>query len=221
MMGKFRDLSGQSFGRWTAKQYLGGGHWECECSCGTLRSVHRGNLVRGTSKSCGCMKSAMMTKHGKSETPEYVVWKGMINRCAGHSDANRRNYSERGIVVCERWQQSFEAFLDDMGPRPSPLHSIERNDNNGPYGPTNCRWATMAEQHRNTRRNHMIIVNGEEMCLKDAANRFGVLDTTILRRLQAGWGETEAATTPSVQGQRNAPQRHGCEVTDFEKKELA
>lgn len=87
--------------------------------------------------------------HGKSGIPEYKIWKGMLNRCfyLGAKDYDR--YGGRGITVCESWRRDFQTFYGDMGPRPSPTHSIDRINNDGNYEPSNCRWATPAEQRAN------------------------------------------------------------------------
>lgn len=196
-MPALKSLQGLKYGRWTVVKYRGERQWECRCDCGTVKSVNGQHLTRGSSASCGCLRSELLTKHGKMSLPEYNVWRGIVQRCAGNSPASR-NYKPRGIEVCRRWASSFQAFLDDMGLRPTASHTIERINNDGNYEPGNCRWATMSEQHRNTRRSHFITVHGEKMCVQDAATRYGVHPSTLLRRLQKGMDETEAATAPVV-----------------------
>jgi hypothetical protein len=98
----------------------------------------------------------------------------------------RRLYFDRGITVCDRWK-SFEAFVEDMGDRPSKGHSIERIDNNGAYSKDNCRWATQREQCRNTRRNRYIHWHGETMILADWAARLGLNERMLRSRFQLGW----------------------------------
>ncbi|HEV8462098.1 MAG TPA: helix-turn-helix domain-containing protein [Gaiellaceae bacterium] len=104
---------------------------------------------------------------------------------------NFHNYAGRGIRVCDEWRDDFAVFLAHMGLRPSPGHSIDRIDNNKGYEPGNCRWATRAEQLRNTRRNRFVLVGGERLCFSDAAKRLGVSPPTVRKMLERG--ELEAA----------------------------
>lgn len=90
--------------------------------------------------------------HGLSRTHEYYCWMSMRTRCLSPIHHKYKDYGGRGITICERWRDSFENFLSDMGPRPSPKHSIDRIDNDGDYEPGNCRWALPHIQHANKRR---------------------------------------------------------------------
>lgn len=130
----------------------------CRCDCGVevLRSYV--SLQTGGAKSCGCLYKEQRTKHGQSKTKLYAVWAAMHDRCKRPTVRNYPNYGGRGIKVCERWSE-FVAFRDDMGPRP-PGGTLERNDTDGNYEPSNCRWATNKEQQSNRRDNVRITLLG-------------------------------------------------------------
>jgi hypothetical protein len=97
----------------------------------------------------GKLKHGHACRHPRSS--EYNCWGSMIARCTNPNDPGWKNYGGRGIRVCERWRNSFENFLADMGLKPSPGLSIERVENDGNYEPGNCRWATRKEQRANQR----------------------------------------------------------------------
>lgn len=161
---------GDRFGRWTVISEAGRTihqkrTFHCVCECGTKAVVVSGNLKSGLSNSCGCLKrekAAMLAaersfKHGAAVrgqmTPEYRSYASMIKRCRYTSMSSSHRYVGRGIKVCDRWVQGedgktgFQCFLDDMGLKPTPKHSIDRYPNNdGNYEPGNCRWATPKEQ---------------------------------------------------------------------------
>lgn len=116
---------------------------------------------------------------------EYRSWQNMKDRCLNTKGQDYAHYSSRGITVCERWL-AFDNFMDDMGPKPTPLHTLERNDNNQGYGPDNCRWATREEQARN--RSSVLRLRGFKVW--ELAERLGVRPTTIHQRLwRASKGE--------------------------------
>lgn len=145
------DLTGRVFGHLTVISFERadpqGAVWRCSCTCGVLRLVRSSRLRSGKTHSCGrCSK----VKHGMVNIPEYVVWKGMRQRCNDPNHKNYDDYGGRGIRVCKRWD-SFELFYQDMGPRPSGNYTIDRKNNLGHYTPSNCRWATMKQQNNNRR----------------------------------------------------------------------
>jgi hypothetical protein len=168
--------------------------WRCQCDCGNEVLVKQRYLYDGASvtKSCGCIVGKHKRTHGATGTAEFGVWSSMRARCGpgGHKD-----YAGRGISVCERWAK-FENFLSDMGPRPSPLHSIERMDNDGDYEPGNCRWATDVEQSNNRRSSLRLSFRGETRTAAQWDRYCGFRPATIWKRLNAGWTLERAITTP-------------------------
>lgn len=125
--------------------------------------------------------------HGDSASREYEIWKSMNGRCYVKSDTNYHRYGGRGIQVCERWRNSFIAFLADTGRRPTSKHQLERRDNDGDYEPGNCCWATKREQVRNTRQNTFITVGSITRCIAEWAEVTGVPAKTISTRLLRNW----------------------------------
>ncbi len=136
-------------------------------------------------------------RHGMTGSPEWVVWKGMIERCTDENSASYRNYGARGVTVCPSWRESFQAFFDCVGPRPSMKHTLDRIEGSKGYEPGNVRWATKAEQNRNTRRNVVLEYQGRSQVLEDWATELGLHKMTIWNRLfKLGWSTEEALSTP-------------------------
>lgn len=203
------SLVGLRFGRLVVQSFShvdkhGQWCWHVLCECGTEKVVSGSNL-RGTTKSCGCLKAAVtserMSTHKQSGTRTHRIWKGIVSRCTIPSASGFHNYGGRGIRVSEQWR-SFENFLRDMGVCPSSTHSIDRIDNDGDYCAENCRWATRREQSRNHRGNHMITANGETLCVKDWADRLGICEASIRGRLKRGWDPAFAVTAPKDESRK-------------------
>lgn len=122
----------------------------CRCDCGKEKAAPAGRLRNGAVKTCGCGRAKHATKHGLYGTPEHKTWRSMLARCGSPGNHGWRWYGGRGIVVCE-WWRTFENFLADMGPKPSPGHTIDRINSDGNYESSNCRWATWDQQVANRR----------------------------------------------------------------------
>ncbi len=173
--------------------------WKCRCDCGNETVVLQTCLRSGDTRSCGCLYRELLVSdrltHGQSKTRLYTVWTHMKQRCFNPNDDRYADYGGRGITVCDAWRESFEIFLQDMGPRPLG-HTLDRIDNDGNYEPANCRWATAAEQARNKRNNIIVEWRGARMTLKDAAQLKGIHPATVWCRLERGWSLERALTTP-------------------------
>lgn len=133
-----------------------------------------------------------------SKTPEYSSWQQAKGRCFRENSPDYHRYGGRGITMCVRWRESFEAFLSDMGQKPTPDHSLDRKDNNDDYRPGNCRWATRKEQQNNLRTSVIIAYNGELKTLKQWCEHLGLKYTLIYTRLfKLKWTTEKAFITPS------------------------
>ena len=156
---QIKDMRGLTFGRLTvlflADHRIGRlAAWHCRCECGAVPVVAGAQLRKGRTRSCGCLQrdtvSAMRRIHMDSDSVEFKTWARMLNRCYNTRTPAYPQYGGRGIRVCARWRHSFPHFLSDMGRRPHG-RSLDRLNTNGPYSPSNCRWATKSEQMRNRR----------------------------------------------------------------------
>jgi len=124
----------------------------------------------------------------------HATWINMKQRCQNPKSTHYQNYGGRGIRVCERWDRDFLAFVADMGERPSQNHTLDRIENNGDYEPTNCRWATRAEQGRNKRNNHLVTYQGVTKPTSAWAEQMGISGTLLRKRLEIGWSSERALT---------------------------
>ena len=164
--------------------------------------------LHSTTKSCGCLNrdntisrnmagaTHRHTLNGKP-TKAYQAWISMRTRCYSQKYCKYKNYGGRGIVVCDRWRDSFENFLSDMGEPPTKDHSLERMDNNGNYSPENCKWIPLAEQSRNRRNVRLITYGGETLTLTEWAKKLGMTKQSLEYRLNSGhWTLQDAFNTP-------------------------
>jgi len=196
------DYTGQKFNRLTAVRNTGNKTnsrsylWEFSCDCGRKTICPMPAVKFGSIKSCGCLKKEIKRKgrptHGKSHLLAYRSWQAMKSRCLSHP-----SYVSNGITYCEKWE-SFEGFLEDMGNRPSPKHSLGRIDNNGNYCKENCRWATSYTQNINKRNTVILEFDGRRLPVSEWALELGLNRETIKARIKIGWSVEKALTTPKI-----------------------
>lgn len=209
-MAAFRNLVGHVFGYFVVIQPNGWrtansgkrtSIWLCQCHCGKTAvydasKIHSKTMYGGT-PSCGCMKHKTMSdklkKHGLRQRSEYRIWALILQRCNNKNNPAFDRYGGRGISVCERWHK-FTAFYADVGPRPTPKHSIDRINNNGNYEPGNVRWATAAEQANNTRTSVVLTLGDRSMTASQWSLVVGISAKTIGSRKRRGWSDEDALT---------------------------
>lgn len=212
-MPKLRNVTGLKFGRLTAIKICGktaNKHtlWELRCECGNNTIAEISHLVDGRRVSCGCSKIAgnqikkNLGRHGhcrnEKSTTTYRIWSGMIARCTNKKCLNWESYGGKGVKVCDRWR-IFDNFLADMGERP-PKMSIDRINNDGDYEPSNCKWATDIEQHRNRSDNVFWTYNGETLTISGWAEKLGINRHTLADRVRKSkWSIEKALTTPIME----------------------
>lgn len=207
------QLVGKKFNMLTVEGYAGKGKWKCRCDCGNETVLHSYPIQHGIVKSCGCLphkrRPRLNRRNNKNfvarQHPEYSLWCQMRARCQRQSHEAYHNYGGRGIRVCDRWQD-FSAFLEDMGPRPGKGYTVDRIDNNKNYEPGNCRWATRAQQSRNSRQVKPVTWNGETLPLGDWADRFGVPLERLRTRVSRGMDVESAANAIKKAGRYNQKQ---------------
>jgi hypothetical protein len=165
----------------------------------------------------------MNWKHGFYSIPEYHVWVKMKERCLNPRNKAYKNWGGRGIGVCKQWAESFPQFLKDMGSRPSPVHKLERRNNNLGYSLENCVWATQKEQSRNTRKNRLLDYRGVVASVAEWAERTGIPCQTIHTRLRLGWTVEEILTplTPEQSRRRTALKVRGVPKSPEHKAKIA
>lgn len=215
MRGKFDDLTGKTFERWTVlhrglsprpSQVF----WLCRCICGTEHTVAAGNLRSGCSVSCGCFQRedarARNIKHGMRCTTMYNRWRGLLSRCLNPNEPCYHRYGGRGIKVCRAWQKSFEAFYRDMGEPPVGAQLDRRNNDKG-YNKKNCRWVTASENSRNRQNAKIVTYNGTTRPLIEWCEKLLLNYDVVARRLWKGWTASRAFETPIRQTKRRKNKR--------------
>lgn len=209
-MGKFIDLTGQKFGKWTVIKRngvnsSGSVKWKCICECGNIGFVGSYALRSGESKSCGCYAKEITSKrskidnkiHGLTGSKIYHTWTNIKQRCSNPDCDNYSLYGGRGIKVCNEWKHDFMAFYNwSMSHGYIGNLSIDRIDVNGNYEPSNCKWSTSKEQARNRRSNHIITYNGETKTLIEWAEQYNIKFEALYGRIKNGWPIDKALTMP-------------------------
>jgi len=193
-MPKKIDITGQRFSKLLVLNEEGRSNdgkvkWLCKCDCGTTVSVSGTELRSGGTRSCGCLASELIVErnrtHGLSTLPEYKIWKGIKKRCYNKNETHYDKYGGRGIVMCDEWKDSFIAFYEYIGSRPSLQHSIDRIDNNGNYEHGNVKWSTKLEQSVNRRFVKKYKVGDEEKTIPQIARELGISASTLYSRAKA------------------------------------
>ena len=210
-MSKFIDLTGQRFNRLIVIERVKNKGknviWKCKCDCGNITFVSSGSLLNNYSKSCGCLRKEISSKkakiHGQSNNKIYYIYKQMKNRCYNSFNKEYKNYGERGIKVCNEWNENFINFYNwaiNNGYNQNAKRgecTLDRIDVNGNYCSENCRWVNEKIQQRNRRNNRLITYNNETHCLSEWAEITGINLKIIHNRLSyLNWTIEKALTTP-------------------------
>jgi len=204
IMPNFIDLTGQKFSRLTAIERdtsntkTNSAAWRCLCDCGNTTTTASTYLRNGHTKSCGCLRKLPPANktHGRTKSVEFHAWNNMKARCYNPKYNQFHCYGGRGIIVCDRWLNSFQSFYSDMGKRPSPKHSIDRINNDGNYEPDNCKWSTPREQANNASYNRKLIFNGETLNVIEWARKLNIPQGRLYARLNSGWSVEDTLTKP-------------------------
>ena len=200
-MADLLDLTGQRFGRLLVirrgeNTTRGQAQWVCKCDCGNTKQIASASLVKGATKSCGCLRKEMTKQrglnnktHGLSKKRLYYEWVGMRQRCTYEKDTKEyANYGGRGITVCDLWMNDFLAFAKwALANGYKDNLTLDRVDNNRGYSPENCRWATVKQQSNNRRTNRILEYKGKRLTLTEWSEILGINKNTILSRLRRGW----------------------------------
>lgn len=172
----------------------------CVCDCGKVAVASLWHMKSGHAASCGCYheerRVEAKTTHGKCRTPEHSAWAAMKQRCTDRNCSSFHRYGGRGIAVCDEWINSFDAFLLDMGPRPSARHSLDRKDNNLGYSKDNCRWATHPEQCSNRSTSVVLEFYGKRMSITEWSAISQVPASAVYSRISRGWPPKVAMWAP-------------------------
>ncbi len=204
------DLTGEKYNRLTVigradRGDCGKTRWKCRCDCGKTIDVFTMHLRANHTKSCGCLprrnSDRIKDENGALVRPAgYGSWKAMQSRCYCESDPSYKNYGGRGITVCDRWRgpKGLAQFLKDMGPKPTPDHSVGRKNGELPYCPDNCRWETPLQQGEKRRNSNTIKHDGKAQHIAAWTRELGLKPGGVRLRLSRGWSVHKALSTPRL-----------------------
>lgn len=210
-----RDITGTRYGKLCAvkphSRTSGQSYrWLWACDCGGQKVLHSYSAKKAGQ--CGCETAAKLAArhrtHGAAATPMYKLYHAMKDRCGNTHNTHYSHYGARGIRVCERWLESYENFLLDMGERP-PGTTLDRVNNDGNYEPGNCRWASRRQQQRNRRNNNTVTLDGVTMCMTEWCEHFGIQFTTVRGRIRRGWSIEDSLRIQVNPIHRNKRAAHG------------
>lgn len=207
------SMVGLRFGRWLVLSQAGKSvddaciRYNCICDCGTQTDVGGASLRAGTSKSCGCLNiekfTERATKHGFYGHFLYHTWNGMMDRCSNPSSKGYPRYGGRGISVCPRWH-SVDNFISDNEPLWSDGLTLDRENNDGNYEPSNCRWVTRKVQQNNRSSNNVLSFNGRSMTASQWAESLGISRNCLYARLKKGYTLERALTMEKQKAYRGS-----------------
>lgn len=209
VQGGIERVIGKKSGRLTVVSYYGksykGNMWNCTCECGQTLTVATKDINSQNIKSCGCLKSDVLTKrnkgmatHNKTNTRLYRIWGNIKDRCYNENSKDYINYGSRGITICEEWLINFESFYNwSMENGYKEDLTIDRINNDLGYSPDNCRWVSMKIQINNTRKNINITIGGITKTASEWADISGINSKTIIYRFKNGWDEDKLLIKPN------------------------
>lgn len=219
-----KDLTGKKFGKLTVVKKVErknrSNQWLCKCDCGKEVVCYQYNLERGTSTSCGCLRSYYAKKtrscHGESTGKFYKKWSSIKTRCYNKNTPCYKNYGGRGIKMCDEWLDfwNFREWAYKNGY--SEGLTLERIDVNGNYEPSNCKWIPMKEQAINKRNNSFIEYGGKRQTLSQWSKELGVGKEVLSYRYRAGWAPEECLFGKKTAGKHQLPRK---EIPEYLKTE--
>jgi hypothetical protein len=212
----FQDLVGARFGELIVLEKVprlksNTTRWKCKCDCGKIIETTRSSLIKGSSKSCGCLCKKLSTqriikvntKHNLSRTRIYRIWTGIKNRVKGNIKDNKKYYFDRNIKICDEWEKDFIKFYNwSIQNGYSDNLSIDRIDVNGDYKPDNCRWATIKQQNRNKQNTTYLTLNGKTLSMGEWKEKLDIPFSTMVNRKRKGLSDEQILDITRRQGQR-------------------